>query len=131
MSATSRRRRGARRSWCRRISPIQTVADLKGKNVALNKGSNVHYLLVKALEAAGIGYADIKTVVPAAGRRARRLREGRRRRLGHLGSVPGRCRGCDRRPRAHRRHGMVENHQFYLAARTFAERESGGGRGAS
>ena len=31
-------------------SPIQTVADLKGKKVALNKGSNVHYLLVRALE---------------------------------------------------------------------------------
>ena len=31
-------------------SPIRTVADLKGKKVALNKGSNVHYLLVRALE---------------------------------------------------------------------------------
>ena len=31
-------------------SPIKTVADLKGKKIALNKGSNVHYLLVKALE---------------------------------------------------------------------------------
>ena len=28
-------------------------ADLKGKRVALNKGSNVHYLLVRALERAG------------------------------------------------------------------------------
>ena len=34
-------------------SPLQTVADLKGKKVALNKGSNVHYLLVKALESGG------------------------------------------------------------------------------
>ena len=33
-------------------SPIKSVADLKGKKVALNKGSNVHYLLVKALEKA-------------------------------------------------------------------------------
>ena len=29
-------------------SPLKSVADLKGKRVALNKGSNVHYLLVKA-----------------------------------------------------------------------------------
>src|ERR1700727_1747420 len=33
-------------------SPIKTVADLKGKRIALNKGSNVHYLLLKALEKA-------------------------------------------------------------------------------
>ena len=30
-------------------SPLKTVAELKGKKVALNKGSNVHYLLVRAL----------------------------------------------------------------------------------
>jgi sulfonate transport system substrate-binding protein len=42
-------------------SPIQTVAELKGKKVALNKGSNVHYLLVKALEEAGLQYSDIET----------------------------------------------------------------------
>ncbi|MBW4461147.1 MAG: sulfonate ABC transporter substrate-binding protein [Nodosilinea sp. WJT8-NPBG4] len=42
-------------------SPIQSVAELKGKKVALNKGSNVHYLLVKALEEAGLQYSDIET----------------------------------------------------------------------
>ncbi len=31
-------------------SPIRTVQDLKGKKVVLNKGSNVHYLLVKAFD---------------------------------------------------------------------------------
>ena len=31
-------------------SPIKMIADLKGKKIALNKGSNVHYLLVRALE---------------------------------------------------------------------------------
>lgn len=43
-------------------SPIKTVADLRGKRVALNKGSNVNYLLVRALEANGLSYSDI---VPA------------------------------------------------------------------
>ena len=52
-------------------SPLKTVADLKGKNVALNKGSNVHYLLVKALEKAGVSYSDIKTsFLPPADARA-------------------------------------------------------------
>ena len=53
-------------------SPIHSLAELKGKSVALNKGSNVHYLLVKALEAAGLNYADIKPVflAPADARAA-------------------------------------------------------------
>src|SRR6202050_904116 len=37
-------------------SPIKSVADLKGKKVALNKGSNVHFLLVKLLQRAGVNY---------------------------------------------------------------------------
>lgn len=53
-------------------SPLKTVADLKGKKVALNKGSNVHYLLVKALEKAGVKYSDITPVflAPADARAA-------------------------------------------------------------
>ncbi len=52
-------------------SPIKSVAELKGKKVALNKGSNVHYLLVKLLEKAGVKYADIQTVfLPPADARA-------------------------------------------------------------
>ena len=53
-------------------SPIKTVADLKGKKIALNKGSNVHYLLVRALEKAGLKYADVELVFlpPADGRAA-------------------------------------------------------------
>ena len=43
-------------------SALKSVADLRGKKVALNKGSNVHYLLVKALEKAGLKYSDIQPV---------------------------------------------------------------------
>ena len=55
-----------------RDSPIKSVADLKGKKVALNKGSNVHYLLVRALENAGLKYSDIETafLAPADARAA-------------------------------------------------------------
>lgn len=42
-------------------SPLKTVADLRGKTVAFNKGSNVHFLLVRALEAAGVPYGAITT----------------------------------------------------------------------
>ncbi len=41
-------------------SPIKTVADLRGRTIALNKGSNVHFLLVRALEKAGIPYDAVK-----------------------------------------------------------------------
>ena len=53
-------------------SAIKSAADLKGKKVALNKGSNVHYLLVKALEKQGLKYADIQPVflAPADARAA-------------------------------------------------------------
>lgn len=53
-------------------SPIKSVADLRGKKVALNKGSNVHYLLVRALRRAGIEYADIRPayLAPADARAA-------------------------------------------------------------
>src|SRR5258708_10958912 len=43
-------------------SPLKSLADLRGKKIALDKGSNVHYLLVKALEKAGLKYTDIEPV---------------------------------------------------------------------
>jgi sulfonate transport system substrate-binding protein len=40
-------------------SPIKSLEDLKGKRIGFAKGSSSHYLLVKALEKAGIEYNDI------------------------------------------------------------------------
>jgi sulfonate transport system substrate-binding protein len=52
-------------------SAIRNVADLKGKKVALNKGSNVHYFIVKLLEKHGLAYGDINVVfLPPADARA-------------------------------------------------------------
>ncbi|ALL67053.1 Alkanesulfonates-binding protein [Paraburkholderia caribensis MBA4] len=53
-------------------SPIRTVADLKGKRIALNKGSNVHYFLVKLLRQHGLQYGDVNLVflAPADARAA-------------------------------------------------------------
>jgi sulfonate transport system substrate-binding protein len=52
-------------------STIKSVAELKGKRVALNKGSNVHYLLVKLLQKNGLNLADITPVyLPPADARA-------------------------------------------------------------
>jgi aliphatic sulfonates family ABC transporter substrate-binding protein len=52
-------------------SPIRTVADLKGKTIALNPGANVDYLLVRALEEAQLHWRDVKiAAVPPTGARA-------------------------------------------------------------
>ncbi|MDB6141877.1 MAG: transporter substrate-binding protein [Pseudomonas sp.] len=40
-------------------SPIHSVADLKGKTVAVSKGSGSNYLLISALKKAGLTLADI------------------------------------------------------------------------
>jgi sulfonate transport system substrate-binding protein len=40
-------------------SPIHTVADLKGKRIAVNRGSNVHYLLVRALDSVKLTLKDV------------------------------------------------------------------------
>lgn len=53
-------------------SPIRSVADLKGKRVAYNKGSNVQYFLVKLLEKHGLKYGDVQSIflAPADARAA-------------------------------------------------------------
>ncbi len=43
-------------------SPIRTIADLRGKRIAVNKGSNVHYLLVQMLDEANMSLADVRVV---------------------------------------------------------------------
>ncbi|WP_433533931.1 aliphatic sulfonate ABC transporter substrate-binding protein [Micromonospora sp. CA-249363] len=53
-------------------SGFRSFADLKGRTVALNKGSNVHWLLVRLLEANKMKLSDInvKYLKPAEGRPA-------------------------------------------------------------
>ena len=103
-------------------SSLRTLADLKGKKVALNKGSNVHYLLLKALEKAGVAYADIQPVfLPPADARAAFERgsvdawaiwdpflAAAEKQLGARVLADGK--------------GLVANYQFYLASRTYAEK---------
>lgn len=105
-------------------SKLRSLADLKGKKVVLNKGSNVHYLLVKALEKAGLGYKDIDVVyLPPADARAAFERgavdawaiwdpflAAAEKQLGARVLADGK--------------GLVANHQFYLAARPYAEKNA-------
>jgi sulfonate transport system substrate-binding protein len=105
-----------------KTSSLRSLADLKGRRIALNKGSNVHFLLVKALEKAGVAYADIQPVYlpPAEGRAAFErgavdawaiwdpFLAAAQKQIGARVLADGK--------------GLVANHQFYLAARPFAEK---------
>ena len=56
----------------REDSPIRSLADLKGKKVAVTKAAGVHYLLIAALAKAGLKFSDIEPayLTPADGRAA-------------------------------------------------------------
>lgn len=102
-------------------SSIKSIQDLKGKRVVLNKGSNVHYLLLKVLEANHLKLEDIQVVyLPPADARAA-FEKGAvdawviwdpffasaEKQLGAKVLATG--------------ENLVSNHQFYLADRKFAE----------
>lgn len=103
-------------------SSLRSLSELKGKKVALNKGSNVHYLLLKALEKAGLAYTDIQPVyLPPADARAAFERgsvdawaiwdpflAAAEKQLGARVLADGK--------------GLVANYQFYLASRHYAEK---------
>jgi sulfonate transport system substrate-binding protein len=56
----------------KRSSPVAGVLDLKGRSVAVQKGSSAHYLLLSALDAAGLAFTDIQPIylAPAYARAA-------------------------------------------------------------
>lgn len=103
-------------------SPIRTLADLKGKRVVLNKGSNVHYLLVKALESTQLKYSDVEVAfLPPADARAAFERgavdawviwdpfgAAAEAQLGARIVADG--------------SGLVNNYNFYIASRPFVEK---------
>jgi sulfonate transport system substrate-binding protein len=102
-------------------SPIKSVAELKGKRVAFNKGSNVHYLLVRALEQAGLHYSDVTPVF---------LAPGDARAAFVAGSIDAWVIWEPFRTAAEVSAGgrtlvdgtnLVANHEFYLASKKFAE----------
>ncbi len=53
-------------------SPLQSLADLKSKRIAVTKAAGSHYLLIAALQKAGLGFSDIQPayLTPADGRAA-------------------------------------------------------------
>jgi sulfonate transport system substrate-binding protein len=104
-----------------RDAPIRSVADLKGKKIAFNKGSDVHWFLVAALQKSGVQYADIQPAfLPPADARAAFERgavdawaiwdpflEAAKRQTNARLLTDG--------------EGIVSHHQFFLSARPYAQ----------
>lgn len=103
-------------------SPVKGVADLKGRKIAVGKGSNANFLLVKLIENAGLKFSDVEVAyLPPADARAA-FESGRvdawaiwdpflaaaEKQLNARAVADGK--------------GAVANHQFYLAARAYAEK---------
>ncbi|MEO6919911.1 MAG: sulfonate ABC transporter substrate-binding protein [Collimonas sp.] len=106
-------------------SSIKTLADLKGKRIALQKGSSAHFLLLQAVKKAGLAWTDIQPIylAPADARAAF-----------ERGSVDAwaiwdpyyGAAELGFKPRVlHTGLGLSNNNSFYLASRSFAENNPG------
>ena len=105
----------------RKDSPLKSIVDLKGRRVALNKGSNVHYLFIKLMDKAGLKPGEIELVfLPPADARAAFERgsvdawviwdpflAAIQQQTGARALADG--------------SGLVSNHIFYVATRKYAE----------
>jgi sulfonate transport system substrate-binding protein len=106
-------------------SPLKSVADLRGRKVALNKGSNVHYLLVKALEKAGVKYSDITPVflAPADARAA--FERGSVDAWAIWDPFQAAAESATAARTLADGRGIVANYQFYLSSQKFLEADPG------
>jgi sulfonate transport system substrate-binding protein len=104
-------------------SPLKTLAGLKGKRIAVQKGSSAHFLLVQAVKAAGLAWPDIQPVylAPADARAA--FERGAVDAWSiwdpyyAAAEIDGRA-----RPLVTSR-GLTSNNSFYLASRSLVQQE--------
>ena len=106
-------------------SKLTSVADLRGKKIALNKGSNVHYLLVKALEKAGVRYSEVEPVflAPADARAA--FERGAVDAWVIWDPFQAAAEAATGARTLADGTGVVSNYQFYFSSKKFVERDSG------
>lgn len=105
-------------------SPLKSVADLKGKKVAVTKAAGVHFLLIAALGKAGLKFSDIEPayLTPADGRAAFEK--------GAVDAwvvwdpfVAAAQKQADARVLANGSDGLASYQRYYLASSAFAAKE--------
>jgi sulfonate transport system substrate-binding protein len=107
-----------------KTSPLTGVADLQGKKVAVAKGSNAHYLLVAAVQKAGLQFTDITPVylAPADGRAA--FQSGDVDAWAVWDPFFAAAEATGKVKLLTDASGTVPNHQFYLSRRNFASQNA-------
>lgn len=104
-------------------SGIHNIEDLKGKRVALNKGSDVNYLLIAALKEAGLTYKDITPVyLPPADARAA-FQKGAVDAWVIWDPYLAEVEASTGARQVRNAEGLVPHYTFYLASRKFADSE--------
>ncbi|MBP2305838.1 aliphatic sulfonate ABC transporter substrate-binding protein [Azospirillum melinis] len=103
-------------------SPYRSTADLRGRTVALHTGSNVHYFLLRALQAYGLTLDDVRIVhmQPAAALEA--LLDEMVDAWAIWDPLLSSAQIRDDTRVLTDGSGLVPNHQFYLANQNFADR---------
>jgi sulfonate transport system substrate-binding protein len=102
-------------------SPVQCVQDLRGKRVAVNRAAQAHYLLLMALEEAGVDREDVEICFEPPERALRSFQLGEIDAWGIWDPWLSSAR-LDFGARVLRdATGLMKNSAFYLARREFAE----------
>ncbi len=103
-------------------SPIKTVADLKGKRVALNRGSDVHWFIVALLRKNGLDLTDVQPVyLPPADARAA-LERGAIDAWAIWDPFLAAVEAQGNTRLLADAQGVVSHHQFFLSQREFAQK---------
>ncbi|GEO25298.1 sulfonate ABC transporter substrate-binding protein [Alicyclobacillus acidoterrestris] len=102
-------------------SGIKSVKDLKGKTVAINKGSNVEYMLVQQLQKAGLTFQDITPdyLTPADARAA--FQSGKVSAWAIWDPYLASAQDATKSTEIASGSGVTNNYQFYFATKTFAQ----------
>lgn len=103
-------------------SPIRSVAELKGKKVGFNRGSDVHWFIVALLRKNGLSIADIQPVylAPADARAA--LQSGAIDAWAIWDPFLAAVEAQDGARLIADASGVASHHQFFLSQREFAEK---------
>jgi aliphatic sulfonates family ABC transporter substrate-binding protein len=105
-------------------SPITSVADLRGRTIAVNRAAQAHYLLIKALEEAGLSRDEVEIRFEPPERALSAFREGRVEAWAIWDPWLSTAR-LELGARVLRdATGLLENSVYYVARRAFAEQRS-------
>ncbi|PZQ12904.1 MAG: sulfonate ABC transporter substrate-binding protein [Ancylobacter novellus] len=104
-------------------SPIRSLADLKGRKIAVAKGSNAHYLLVKALEKGGVSYSDVTLALLAPADARSAFERGAVDAWSVWDPYYAAAEVAGARVLSNGE-GIVSNHQFFLSSRDYSEKNA-------